>query len=106
MATGQAALVQAAQKRHRRTRPALPLRNCRHENEPGCAVPDALDAERIRSFAKIKREVGRDRLADMATRQAALLQVLLVVVFGRPKFRRRNDLRHNRTLVRLLNDGY
>ena len=36
------------------------FRNCRHEAEPGCAVRDAVPAERLRSYHKLQREAQRD----------------------------------------------
>lgn len=38
------------------------FRNCRHADEPGCAVRDAIDADRLRNFHKLLREAQRDTL--------------------------------------------
>jgi ribosome biogenesis GTPase len=35
------------------------FRDCRHENEPGCAVREAIDPARLKSFAKLRREAQR-----------------------------------------------
>lgn len=34
------------------------FRDCRHESEPGCAVRDAVDAERIESWRRLEREAA------------------------------------------------
>lgn len=39
------------------------FRDCRHAQEPGCAVRAGLSAERLRSFHKLRREAGRDTLS-------------------------------------------
>jgi ribosome biogenesis GTPase len=38
------------------------FRNCRHEAEPGCAVREAVPAERLRSYHKLQREAERDTM--------------------------------------------
>jgi len=38
------------------------FRNCRHVDEPGCAVRATLDADRLRNFHKLLREARRDTL--------------------------------------------
>ena len=46
------------------------FRNCRHESEPGCAVREAVDADRLRNYHKLLREARRgqqtplERIAD------------------------------------------
>lgn len=35
------------------------FRNCRHEAEPGCAVRDAVDADRLHNYRKLVREARR-----------------------------------------------
>ncbi len=35
------------------------FRDCRHESEPGCAVRDVVDADRLRNYRKLLREVRR-----------------------------------------------
>lgn len=37
---------------------ACRFRNCRHREEPGCAVTEALDEERLESFRKLEREAA------------------------------------------------
>ncbi|HBY63091.1 MAG TPA: ribosome small subunit-dependent GTPase A [Solibacterales bacterium] len=34
------------------------FRDCRHEGEPGCAVRDSLDDERLASYRKLRREIA------------------------------------------------
>lgn len=46
------------------------FRDCRHETEPGCAVKDAVDPERLRSYRKLKRE-----LRSIAVRSDARLRI-------------------------------
>lgn len=41
------------------------FRDCRHEDEPGCAVRDHVPAERLRSFHKLLREARRDTLSAL-----------------------------------------
>lgn len=38
---------------------ACQFRDCRHESEPGCAVRDVVDADRLRNYRKLLREVQR-----------------------------------------------
>jgi len=38
------------------------FRNCRHEEEPGCAVREGVGAARLKSFHKLLRENRRDQL--------------------------------------------
>ncbi|MDR3614104.1 MAG: ribosome small subunit-dependent GTPase A [Candidatus Obscuribacterales bacterium] len=37
---------------------ACRFRDCRHRDEPGCAVTEALDEERLQSFRKLEREAA------------------------------------------------
>ncbi len=37
------------------------FRNCRHEKEPGCAVREQMDAARLSSYGKLKREAERSQ---------------------------------------------
>jgi len=41
------------------------FRDCRHEDEPGCAVREGVLAERLRSFHKLRREAQRDTLSAL-----------------------------------------
>jgi ribosome biogenesis GTPase len=38
------------------------FRDCRHEEEPGCAVRDAVPPQRLRNFHKMQREALRDQV--------------------------------------------
>ena len=52
------------------------FRNCRHHNEPGCAVRDAVPPDRLRNFHKLLREARRDsRSALDRIEQVALWKV-------------------------------
>jgi ribosome biogenesis GTPase len=41
------------------------FRDCRHENEPGCAVREHVPAARLRNFQKLQRESARDRMSAL-----------------------------------------
>jgi ribosome biogenesis GTPase len=41
------------------------FRDCRHDSEPGCAVRDAVSAERLRNWHKLQREARRDTLSAL-----------------------------------------
>jgi ribosome biogenesis GTPase / thiamine phosphate phosphatase len=43
--------------------------DCTHQSEPGCAVRDQLDAERLRGFHKLRREAERDTLSVLQQRE-------------------------------------
>jgi len=48
------------------------FRDCRHDGEPGCAVAGHVDADRLRNFHKLQREVRRNQqtaLERIAERQ-------------------------------------
>lgn len=46
------------------------FRDCKHEGEPGCAVAGNVDAVRLRSFGKLRREAQRaEEETDFAARQ-------------------------------------
>jgi ribosome biogenesis GTPase len=45
------------------------FRDCRHEDEPGCAVRDGVPAERLRSFQKLRREARRDTMSALERQQ-------------------------------------
>ncbi len=49
------------------------FRDCRHRDEPGCAVRDGVPEERLKSFHKLVREAQRDTLS-MRQRQQQLAQ--------------------------------
>lgn len=50
------------------------FRDCTHADEPGCAVRDAVPADRLANFHKLQREAARDR-ADPLARQAAKAEI-------------------------------
>ena len=41
------------------------FRDCRHVHEPGCAVRDGVDADRLRNYHKLLREMRRDTLTAL-----------------------------------------
>jgi ribosome biogenesis GTPase len=41
------------------------FRDCRHGDEPGCAVREGVSAQRLRSFHKLRRETERDHLTAL-----------------------------------------
>ena len=45
------------------------FRDCRHGDEPGCAVRDGIDADRLRNFHKLLREARRDTLTILEKQQ-------------------------------------
>jgi len=45
--------------------PHCRFRDCRHENEPGCAVRDGVSGERLRNYQKLLREARRDTLTAL-----------------------------------------
>jgi ribosome biogenesis GTPase len=45
------------------------FRNCRHREEPGCAVRESLPAERVRNFHKLQREARRDAMNALEMRE-------------------------------------
>ena len=49
--------------------PQCRFRDCRHENEPGCAVREVVPAERLRSFNKLMREAQRDTISALERKQ-------------------------------------
>ena len=48
---------------------ACRFRDCRHADEPGCAVRDAVPPERLRSFHKLLREAQRDSLTALQRKE-------------------------------------
>jgi ribosome biogenesis GTPase len=49
------------------------FRDCKHVEEPGCAVREGVDADRLRNYHKLLREVRRDTLSAL-DRQKQLAQ--------------------------------
>jgi ribosome biogenesis GTPase / thiamine phosphate phosphatase len=45
------------------------FRNCRHEDEPGCAVREGVPADRVRNFHKLLREARRDTMSVLERQQ-------------------------------------
>ena len=45
------------------------FRDCRHVDEPGCAVREGIDHDRLRNFHKLLREVKRDTLTPLQRQQ-------------------------------------
>ncbi|MEO7010565.1 MAG: ribosome small subunit-dependent GTPase A [Caldimonas sp.] len=45
------------------------FRNCRHRDEPGCAVRDGVDGDRLRNYQKLLREARRDTQGPLERRQ-------------------------------------
>jgi len=45
------------------------FRDCRHESEPGCAVREGVDSDRLRNYRKLLREVRRDSLTALDRRK-------------------------------------
>jgi ribosome biogenesis GTPase / thiamine phosphate phosphatase len=49
------------------------FRDCRHQEEPGCAVREGVDADRLRNFHKLLREARRDTMTALdRQRQVAM----------------------------------
>ncbi|KPC53711.1 ribosome small subunit-dependent GTPase A [Amantichitinum ursilacus] len=46
------------------------FRDCQHHDEPGCAVRDAIDADRLRNYHKLLREVERSQMTALQRREA------------------------------------
>ncbi len=49
--------------------PACRFRDCRHEDEPGCAVRAGVPPERLRNFHKLQREAERDTLSALQRKE-------------------------------------
>lgn len=45
------------------------FRDCRHHDEPGCAVRDGVPADRIRNYHKLLREAKRDTMSVLERQQ-------------------------------------
>ena len=41
------------------------FRDCRHAHEPGCAVREGVDPDRLRNYHKLLREIRRDTLTAL-----------------------------------------
>jgi ribosome biogenesis GTPase len=51
-----------------RLAPACRFRDCRHADEPGCAVREALAPARLKNFHKLQREAERDAMSALDRR--------------------------------------
>lgn len=56
-----------------RLAPHCRFRDCRHEGEPGCAVREGVDGDRIANFHKLQREMRRDTLNALERKQMQAL---------------------------------
>jgi ribosome biogenesis GTPase / thiamine phosphate phosphatase len=45
------------------------FRDCRHQDEPGCAVRDQVPGERLRNYHKLLREARRDTMSALERRE-------------------------------------
>jgi ribosome biogenesis GTPase len=45
------------------------FRDCRHEDEPGCAVREGIPADRLRNYQKLLREARRDTMSALERRK-------------------------------------
>lgn len=45
------------------------FRDCRHQGEPGCAVRDSVEPERLRNFHKMQRELQRDAMSALERKE-------------------------------------
>ena len=45
------------------------FRDCKHDDEPGCAVREGVPADRVRNYHKLLREVRRDTLSALERQQ-------------------------------------
>jgi ribosome biogenesis GTPase len=50
------------------------FRDCSHGDEPGCAVREGVDADRLMNYRKLQREIARDR-ADPLARQETKAEI-------------------------------
>jgi len=63
--------------------------DCRHDNEPGCAVREGVDADRLRNYRKLLREVARDRMTPLdRQREVARFKVRGRAVRAKMKWKR------------------
>ncbi len=62
---GDAAELDAAFEDIARLAPLCRFRDCQHEAEPGCAVRDAVPAQRLHNYRKLQREARRDTLTAL-----------------------------------------
>jgi ribosome biogenesis GTPase / thiamine phosphate phosphatase len=48
---------------------ACRFRDCRHQDEPGCAVREGIDGDRLRNYHKLLREARRDTMSVLERQQ-------------------------------------
>ena len=68
--------------------PQCRFRNCRHHDEPGCAVREGTSPERLRNFHKLQREARRDTMSALE-RRAQLQQWMVRARAARERDRER-----------------
>lgn len=73
-----------------RLAPACRFRDCRHGDEPGCAVRDALPAARLKNFHKLQREAARDTMGALE-RQALLARWKAIGRAGKARAKQKKD---------------
>lgn len=56
-----------------RLAPACRFRNCAHQGEPGCAVREGVDDDRLRNYHKLLREARRDTMSALERQQQVAL---------------------------------
>ena len=49
--------------------PRCRFRDCSHQGEPGCAVREGVQADRLANFRKLEREHRRDTLTALERRE-------------------------------------
>ena len=49
--------------------PACRFRDCKHLDEPGCAVREGVDGDRLRNYHKLLREARRDTMSVLERQQ-------------------------------------
>jgi ribosome biogenesis GTPase / thiamine phosphate phosphatase len=49
--------------------PNCRFRDCRHQDEPGCAVREGVDGDRLRNYHKLLRETRRDTMSVLERQQ-------------------------------------
>lgn len=65
------------------------FRDCRHQHEPGCAVREGVDGDRLRNYQKLLRELRRDTLTPLdRQKQVAQWKVRGRAVKERMKWKR------------------
>lgn len=52
-----------------RLAPRCRFRDCRHNGEPGCAVREGVNEDRLRNFHKLQRELQRDTMTVLEKRE-------------------------------------